>query len=121
MNLQETKLSARLEALTNLAGQDATLAHMLKVNRPLTLETYVSLNWPGKTFDQLGAEERSMIPEPLIGRPPDAPQRGSFQTQDEFEEALGYWQSHAGRIKAMVDLATRSKVSPPASGLTVES
>jgi hypothetical protein len=43
---------------------------------------------------------------------PDAPTRDQFQSQEEFEEARGYWQSHVGRIKAMVDLARRSKDSP---------
>ena len=40
---------------------------------------------------------------------PEAPKRTEFESEEEFEEALGYWRSHVGRIKAMADLAARSK------------
>ena len=42
---------------------------------------------------------------------PDPPTRDQFPSQDEFEEAMGYWQSHVGRIRGMVDRARRSKDS----------
>lgn len=29
------------------------------------------------------------------------PSRQAFKTDEEFEEAMGYWQSHQGRILAM--------------------
>ena len=32
---------------------------------------------------------------------PQAPQRENFSSQEAFEEALSYWNSHAGRIQAM--------------------
>ena len=46
------------------------------------------------------------------GKLPEPPTRDQFPSQDEFEEAMGYWQSHVGRIKAMADRAQRSKDSP---------
>ena len=42
---------------------------------------------------------------------PPAPLRSQFQTQDEYEEARGYWQGHVGRIKAMADRAKATKAS----------
>ena len=46
---------------------------------------------------------------------PEAPKREAFKSQDEFEEAMGYWQGHVGRIKGMADRARLSQASPPAS------
>lgn len=40
------KLSKQQQELMRQAGQDATLAHMLKMKRPLTLETYLAMNYP---------------------------------------------------------------------------
>ena len=51
---------------------------------------------------------------------PPPPKREAFKSQEEFEEARGYWQSHVGRIKAMADRARRSPDSPPASSSTDE-
>ena len=39
---------------------------------------------------------------------PPAPIRENFQTQAQFEEAMGYWQNSVGRIKAMADLALKN-------------
>ena len=44
---------------------------------------------------------------------PPAPTRDNFHSQEEFEEAMGYWQGHVGRIKGMVDRAQRSQDSQP--------
>ena len=44
---------------------------------------------------------------------PDAPMRSKFHSQEEFEEAMGYWQGHVGRIRGMVDRAQRSQDSQP--------
>lgn len=46
---------------------------------------------------------------------PEQPQRADFKTQEAYEEAMGYWQSHVGRIKAMAERARRSKGSPASS------
>jgi hypothetical protein len=46
-------------------------------------------------------------------RLPPAPTRENFHSQEEFEEAQGYWQGHVGRIRGLVDLAARSKGSKP--------
>ena len=35
------------------------------------------------------------------------PQRSHFETQEQFEEALGYWMSHQGRVLAARDLAVK--------------
>ena len=40
---------------------------------------------------------------------PDPPKRENFHNQEEFEEALGYWQEHVGRIRGMADRARTSK------------
>ena len=126
MNPQETKPSAPPAASTSQAGQDATLAHMLRTNRPLTVETYAALNWPGRSMSQLGAEELASIPDevkrgsaPSANLPPP-PTREQFKTAEAFEESMGYWQSHVGRIKAMADLATRSRASRQESKSTDE-
>jgi hypothetical protein len=70
----------------------------------------------GKTAEQLYYSGNPVVPtsQPEIAakKLPDAPTRDQFRSQEEFEEARGYWQSHVGRIKAMVDLARRSKDSP---------
>ena len=42
---------------------------------------------------------------------PDAPARENFHSQEEFEEARGYWFSHVGRIRGMVDRARAAKDS----------
>lgn len=38
---------------------------------------------------------------PPMTKLPDAPKRDQFPTQEEFEEALGGWQSRVGRIKGL--------------------
>ena len=54
-----------MDELRALCAQDAVLAYMVNKNKPLTLETYVTMAWPGKTLQQLGAEELASIPWPL--------------------------------------------------------
>jgi hypothetical protein len=102
MKTPETKPSPQLEVLRHQAGTDATLERMLKMNRPLTVETYVRMSWPGKAMRELSAEERASIPEGLAKDPlPSAPVREEFATQEEFDEARGGWQSRVGRIKGL--------------------
>ena len=46
---------------------------------------------------------------------PEAPSRADFPDQESFEEALGFWQSRVGRIKAMAARradSTRASKSP---------
>ena len=45
--------------------------------------------------------------EAPVQRLPDAPKRAAFPTQDEYEEALGGWQSRVGRIKGLVKLGVK--------------
>ena len=59
-------------------------------------------------------ENMVLKPKPLpasYGNLPPAPTRSQFSNQDEFEEALGYWQGHVGRIKGMVARAQASTES----------
>jgi hypothetical protein len=53
------------EELSPLAGSDATLERMLKMNRPLNLETYLAMEYPEGAPKTLSSEQWSMIPEPL--------------------------------------------------------
>lgn len=101
MTTPETKQSQQLEVLRLQAGADAVLAHMLKMNRPLTVETYVRMSWPGKRESDLGAEELASIPEGLTRELPAPPKREDFPNQAEYEEAQGGWRSRVGRIHGM--------------------
>lgn len=38
------------------------------------------------------------VPDDIKRRVPAPPERSKFDTQDEYEEARGYWQSHIGRV-----------------------
>lgn len=51
--------------LAMLAQSDATLARMLKTDRPLTRETWLAMNFPDGVPDPLPAEIEAEIPEPL--------------------------------------------------------
>lgn len=42
---------------------------------------------------------------------PQAPTRDSFSSQQEFEEAMGFWQSRVGRILGMAETAKRTATS----------
>ena len=45
----------------------------------------------------------SAAPPQTTARLPPAPTREQFPGQEESEEALGFWQGHVGRIRAMAD------------------
>lgn len=63
-NYESNQSSLRAE-LSNLASSDPTLARMLKMNRPLTQETWLSMEYPGRSIQSLGVEELTAVPEPL--------------------------------------------------------
>lgn len=69
----------------------------------------------GKSAEQLYYSGNPVVPTSppatAAKKLPDPPTRDQFPSQEEFEEAMGYWQSHVGRIKGMVDRARRSKDS----------
>ena len=44
---------------------------------------------------------------------PDAPTRDQFESEDEFEEALGFWRSRVGRLKAMAGKRTDPSEDSP--------
>ena len=74
------------DELPPLAGEDATLARMLEMQRPLTLQTYLTMNWPGMTMRQLDAESLASIPEPLMRQAlPDTPKRVDFSYEDDCD------------------------------------
>ena len=54
------------EELTHLAGSDPTLARMLKTNQPLTLQTYLAMNYPDGVPDPMPAELLAEVPYPLL-------------------------------------------------------
>lgn len=52
-------------------------------------------------------------------RLPKAPDRADFKTEEDFEEARGYWQSHVGRILGLVrqmDASKAAKLAKPPDG-----
>jgi len=109
-------LQAELKALR---GTDSILDLLLE-RGPVTRQSYLAYNFPDGVPDPMPGELEANLPRPLQNhaaptrsRLPDAPTRQNFHSQDEFEEALGYWQGHVGRIKAMADRASRSKGSQP--------
>lgn len=65
MTEQKNGHSKLREELSLLAGSDATLAYMLKMNRPLNLETYLEMEYPEGIPKTLSSEQLAMIPEPL--------------------------------------------------------
>jgi hypothetical protein len=46
--------------------------------------------------------------DPTTNRLPPPPERATFDSQDEFEEARGRWQETVGRIRSMVAQQNRS-------------
>ena len=42
---------------------------------------------------------------------PAAPTPDQFESQDDFQEALGFWQQRVGRIKGMVERAKQTAAS----------
>jgi hypothetical protein len=64
-----------------------------------------SMSGSSKSMDGTSPALAKNKPTEAPKRLPDAPVRESFQTTEEFEEAMGYWQSHVGRIKAMAERA----------------
>jgi hypothetical protein len=64
MKKPDSKSSNLVDALTPLAGKDATLARMLKMNRPLTMETYLRMEYP-QGVPKLTAEVLAGVPAPL--------------------------------------------------------
>ena len=64
MKKPDSKSSNLVDALTPLAGKDATLARMLKMNRPLTMETYLKMEYP-QGMPRLTEEVLAGVPAPL--------------------------------------------------------
>ena len=93
MKKQETESSSLREELSRLAGKDATLAYMLKMNRPLTRETYLAMEYPDGAPDPLPAELEEMIPEPLRAMTENGP-----ETEDQAIHAESLRRSKVRRL-----------------------
>ena len=93
---------------TSPAEQDATLAHMLAMKRPMNLETYLAMEYPEGAPKQLSAEQWASVPDVFKQKLPDAPLRDNFPDEDQFEEALAGWQTRVGRIKGLTQTAKKT-------------
>ena len=62
-------------------------------------------------YGKPSSESTKTSPPGMVGGSP--PSRPQFQSDQEYEEAKGYYQSHAGRIQALVKQAQTSPDSPP--------
>ena len=82
MKKPDSKSSNLVAALTPLAGRDATLARMLKMNRPLTMETYLRMEYP-QGMPRLTAEVLDGVPAPLRA----AAQSGETETEQDGKRA----------------------------------
>ena len=49
-----------------------------------------------------GPKQSESSPKASPGSGPAVPVRGDYQTQDEWEEVVGFYRSRSGRIQAMV-------------------
>tara|TARA_R110002020_G_scaffold67037_2_gene175945 strand:- start:306 stop:767 length:462 start_codon:yes stop_codon:yes gene_type:complete len=92
------------------AGPDDVVTKMLKAQ-------IAAARAPGKTAADLwisGPLQRPAKPaaERRASLEASKPQRQAFASEEEFEEALGYWMGHVGRILA---LTKPSPDSPPPS------
>jgi hypothetical protein len=72
MTQKDNKPSKKLDLLQSQAGSDAILAYMLEMKRPLTVETYLEMNYPDRNPASLGPEEIAEIPEGLSGKMPNS-------------------------------------------------
>lgn len=61
--------------------------------------------------------EQAPMSSSQISTPPP-PQRKDFKTQEDFEEAIGFWQSRVGRLRGLagVSKTALSPNSPETSG-----
>ena len=64
MKKPDNKSSSLVDAFTPLAGTDATLARKLKMSRPLTMETWMKMEYP-QGMPRLTAEVLAGVPAPL--------------------------------------------------------
>ena len=65
MKKHDNKSSSLREELLPLVGRDATLARMLKTNRPLTLGTYLRMEYP-QGIPEVTQEVLASVPAPLL-------------------------------------------------------
>ena len=89
------------------AGRDATLEHMLKMNRPLTVETYLAMNYPDGT-PPMTAELWAEIPEMLR----EKEQSSDLRSETEEEGISGEYLRRAQVRKMVADNITRSQGMP---------
>lgn len=80
MESSDSKRRALEEALTQLAPEDATLAHMLKMKRPLTMTTYLRMEYP-EGVPPLTAEVLAGVPAPLLGAADPETEEDGFRAE----------------------------------------
>jgi len=111
-------------------GTNTTWDRLKRLGLPLTAEEYLKHDY-GKVPDYLSEEELQQVPREvreqartLTSRSPaekakgyltklaaTKPKRNDFKSQEQYEEALGYWQTHQRRILGLSVRATPPKGS----------
>ena len=86
METPKNKSSLQAE-LMRQAGQDATLAYMLEMKRPLTVETYLAMNYPDGV-PPMTAELWAEIPEMLRDKEQSSDLRPETEADGERAGAL---------------------------------
>lgn len=66
MSSDDSSFRTLVETMAPLALHDATLARMLKTKRPLTMATYLRMEYP-EGVPPLTAEVLASVPAPLLG------------------------------------------------------
>lgn len=80
-------------------------AQIAKIEKPRTE------NPMGGGSTRLSAGMRSEPTESPASTLPSAPDRKNFSDQEEFEEAMGFWQSRVGRIHGLVKAVRQTAAS----------
>ena len=117
--LEDLKRSlAKLQAMPEFSAENPFVmglkAQIAKIEKPR------AENPMGGGSTSLSAGMRSAPAQPASPRStlPTAPDRKNFTDQEEYEEALGFWQSRVGRIHGLVQSVrgtAASKDSPATS------
>ena len=105
---------------------DPISAYLMKQGIPVTRENWIDLNWVGEPPDPWTQEDEQELPESLQledlprSEKPSAmkpPERKNFPSQEEYEEAKGFFHSRIGKLQKMagVTRTAPSGDSPAAS------
>jgi len=75
---------------------------------PKIVEDWNGLSTENKPTLANDPELKSVVPQDNLPPPPD---RNRFESQDEYEEAIAYYNSRVGRIRKLVERARATKAS----------